>query len=622
MRLMVGSTQVPGGSPRRGRGARVAASLLAAAALGLSGFLAAGLAAAGPAIAANQPVAAKATATLASTPTPEPTEAPQPTEPPEPTEAPQPTMSPFVSGRHVYDYGNVLPANLATQAETLAADIEARGGGRVVVYTTAQPEDMPDTLAQDWQVNGMLMTGSEESFGELSFGSVLKAKLSKAQLSAVDTTPGPQTMASWMMSSLARVDAFLAGTHVFDGTGILDAAGKQKAEAAATALSGKIGAPVYIDIALGNADPSSAAFFNGADLSSDFDSALIIALGVHGTQIAGYIQTDNSDLWESYHNAAPWQSDTLADEAAPGGDVQAALLGAIEDVQSGSSSGPGGLGVEFWFWVVFAIVMVIVGVGSPFYGGWLIRKITGVSGPAKGGLPGDAIIESIADTGTTVSMPGVGPEAPEYKFGMQVTPAGGGAPYNVEAKAFVPRLYIPMVVPGAHVGVVIDPTDPQKVSIDFSQMGGGPAAAGATPSAGPGGMGFEFDASGQPAAGEVGALMGAVRSGTMPLIKGSADQLLATGTHGTAVITTASPMGKTVRDINPNADPSRLDDPMWLFTVQVSVAGEAPFPAVFGHRVPLGKVVSVAPGVKLAIAVDMSDRNEEVAIDWDKSPIS
>jgi hypothetical protein len=117
-------------------------------------------------------------------------------------------------------------------------------------------------------------------------------------------------------------------------------------------------------------------------------------------------------------------------------------------------------------------------------------------------------------------------------------------------------------------------------------------------------------------------LASGVQSGAVHEIKGSAAQLLATGTHGTAVVTTAMPLGKTVRDINPNADPSRLNDPMWLFTVEVSVAGEAPFPAVFGHRVPLAKVVSVAPGVKLAIAVNMSDRNQEVAIDWDKSPIS
>jgi hypothetical protein len=42
---------------------------------------------------------------------------------------------------------------------------------------------------------------------------------------------------------------------------------------------------------------------------------------------------------------------------------------------------------------------------------------------------------------------------------------------------------------------------------------------------------------------------------------------------------------------------------------------------MFGHRVPAAKVSDLAPGVKLAVAVDESDKNEEVAIDWDKSPI-
>ena len=115
---------------------------------------------------------------------------------------------------------------------------------------------------------------------------------------------------------------------------------------------------------------------------------------------------------------------------------------------------------------------------------------------------------------------------------------------------------------------------------------------------------------------------GAVRSGTVNQIKGSADQLLATGTHGTAVITTAQPLGKTVRDINPRGRSVAPRRPVWLFTVEVSLAGQAPFPAVFGHRVPLAKVASVAPGVKLAVAVDPADKNEEVAIDWDKSPIA
>jgi hypothetical protein len=69
------------------------------------------------------------------------------------------------------------------------------------------------------------------------------------------------------------------------------------------------------------------------------------------------------------------------------------------------------------------------------------------------------------------------------------------------------------------------------------------------------------------------------------------------------------------------ADPSRIDDPMWLFTIEAKLPGEAPFPAVFGHRVPIAKVSSVVPGMKLAVSVDMDDHNK-VAIDWDRSPLA
>ncbi len=237
-------------------------------------------------------------------------------------------------------------------------------------------------------------------------------------------------------------------------------------------------------------------------------------------------------------------------------------------------------------------------------------------------MPGDALIESIADTGVTVTMPSVGPDAPEYRLGLQVVPAGGGAPYEVSVKALIPRLFVPMVLPGAHVGVLIDPADPQKVSLDFGSISGAQTAGEASVVGPSGGMNFSFDASGQPVAGETSAVVGAVRSGALPTIRGSAAELLATGTRCTAVITTAQPLGKTVRDINPAADPSRLNDPMWLFTAEVSMAGETPWPAVFGHRVPLDKVAEVAPGVKLAVAVDLADRNQEVAIDWDESPIT
>ena len=203
---------------------------------------------------------------------------------------------------------------------------------------------------------------------------------------------------------------------------------------------------------------------------------------------------------------------------------------------------------------------------------FLVRKFSGTSAPVKNGAPSSALIESVTDTGMTITSPSAGPEAPVYKLGLQVTPIGGaGAPYSVEIKEAIPRLFIPMVLPGAQIGVLIDPLDPSHVSADFTRMGAGAAAPSAPPP--PGGFQIDFDANGQPASGEVAAIATGVRSGQVNTIKGSADQLLASGMRGTAVITTAMPLGKTVRDINPAADPSRLNDPVWMFTVECEVPG-------------------------------------------------
>jgi hypothetical protein len=538
-----------------------------------------------------------------------------------PAVAAAPTVSPYVTGRHVYDNGGLLSANSVQTAESLAANIETSGGGRIVLYTGVQPSDIPITLQDDWQIDGLLLTG-EGDYGIIHVGTKLKGKLGDQANVLSNPTPAEPTIESWMLSTLARADGLLRGAHVFDGAGILSPNGKAQAESSARNLASKIGAPVYVDIALGAKGASSDASYNGAIIQAALGKCLVIALTVSDQQIAGQIVADGS-LYPAYHTSAPWLLNGISGEDATGG-VQAALLAAIDAVQSGAAGSGGGIGgvsFEMIFWICFAIAMVLIGVGSPFYGSRLIRKISGVSGPIKGGTPSEAVIQSIADTGVTVTMPSVGPEAPEYKFDLLVTPIGGGTPYPVHVKSFVPRLFVPMAMPGATVGVLIDPKDPQKVSLDFGRIGGATAGDGSEAPP-PGGFNMQFDASGQPAADDVASLASGVRSGAVRQIKGSAAKLLATGAHGTAVITSAQPLGKTVRDINPAAEASHLNDPMWLFTVEVSLAGQAPFPAVIGHRVPIDKVAMIYPGVKLAVAVDESDKMNEVAIDWDKSPIA
>ena len=256
---------------------------------------------------------------------------------PRPVAAARPTATPFptiTSGRHVYDYGNLFSPKAVSIAESLAAKIEAEGGGRVVVYT-ADLMALPDeaTLAKAWNVDGLLLTGWDD-MGTTTMGATLKGMLSSdAAKFIADSSAGMSSLASWATSILARTEGILSGRHVFDGTGTLDAAGAAHAETAAVTLAGKLGAPVYVDIAIGEAgDPHATAFFdNWANGGSVYGKSLVIALAVDNGQIGGYIDAD-SDLWDSYDTSSPWTYDSLANEAAPNGDVQAELLRAIDAV--------------------------------------------------------------------------------------------------------------------------------------------------------------------------------------------------------------------------------------------------------------------------------------------------
>ena len=251
---------------------------------------------------------------------------------------------------------------------------------------------------------------------------------------------------------------------------------------------------------------------------------------------------------------------------------------------------------------ILALTFLPMGIIFTLVGYYFVRSSGAQSNKIlQQGIPGTATILGMASTNMYIN------EQPVAKLTLSIQ-LPGRAPYTVEKREVIPLLALGMMAPGRSLPVAVDPADPQKVVIDWSGQtqnrmadpgatgmgvtptisGGMPApntlssmgstptpntlsgaaggiglgvmAGGAAP-AGSTGMDFNWDASGQPIAGQTAAVIGAVRSGALPTIKGSAAQLLATGTHGTAVITTAQPMGKTVRDINPAADPSRLNDP-------------------------------------------------------------
>jgi len=115
---------------------------------------------------------------------------------------------------------------------------------------------------------------------------------------------------------------------------------------------------------------------------------------------------------------------------------------------------------------------------------WLTRSLTrnlmrsvragmGVpGGTVPNGLPTLATIESITDTGITMSMPGIGAASPRYRLGLRITPVDGSAePYLVETTAQIPRIYAPMILPGAVVPVLVDASDRANVALDLTRLG-------------------------------------------------------------------------------------------------------------------------------------------------------
>lgn len=236
---------------------------------------------------------------------------------------------------------------------------------------------------------------------------------------------------------------------------------------------------------------------------------------------------------------------------------------------------------------VVALSLVIVA--------FAIRSITKVTGTIKNAVAGTAVVRGFSETGTTVSAPNIGPEAPVYALDLLVTPPTGAA-YAVESRQAVPRIVLPFFVPGIVVPVDIDPADPNHVKVSWKRFDAGAAPVGP------------------------GDLVAAVRTGAIPRHYGSAAELLASGARGTGVVTTAMPLGMRVRDANPGADPRYLDDPLWLFTLEVTLPGRPPFPSVFGHRVPPARLGQVAPGLTLPVAVNLANPNQECAIDWDAVP--
>lgn len=277
------------------------------------------------------------------------------------------------------------------------------------------------------------------------------------------------------------------------------------------------------------------------------------------------------------------------------------------------------------------LILIVVGVI------YLIVHTMGASFPIRNGVRSEGIIKAWKDTGMMESHGEGTLGSSIYDLQLEVTPVRGGAPVIAHVRSQLDSFMDPDV--GARVPIIISPTNPKRVKVDHSRTAppidkgwhtsndtsgshddsdadAAPPPAGAKP-----GLDFSFDTNLNPTTASLDNVVSGVTAGTMPVIHQSAAQVLASGARGTAEITTCQPLGKTVRQTNPKAT-EHLDDPEWLFTVKVTVPGQGTWPAVMGHYVPQAKVGVLGPGVKLAVAVNLADKMNEVAIDWDKSPLA
>lgn len=265
-------------------------------------------------------------------------------------------------------------------------------------------------------------------------------------------------------------------------------------------------------------------------------------------------------------------------------------------------------------WIVTAGVILL----SLLVTAIAIRTVSRLGAPIRNGIPATAQLRGFAETGTTISSPRTGPEAPVYRLDLLVSPPSG-TPFEAQVKQAVPRIVLPFFVPGIQVPVDIDPADATRVKVAFHRYApGAPVVTTGATAGGPAGapaVTVTF-VDGAPVAG-VDEMLGALRSGALPTVRGSAAELLRTGARGNATVVQAMPLGKTAGEVFPDCAPADRDDPIWMFTLTVDLPGQAPFPAMMGHRVPRERVADVVPGLRLPVAVDLADRHGRVAIDWD-----
>jgi hypothetical protein len=264
--------------------------------------------------------------------------------------------------------------------------------------------------------------------------------------------------------------------------------------------------------------------------------------------------------------------------------------------------------------IVLALVLVFVAflVASNF----LLSR--GRSWTIVDGRPGDALIEraklrSPVNAGTPAVL------------SMTVTPEGG-APYQAEVDHLIPRDVADRLVPGTRISVLIDPADPQRVLPNLGSLNLRPSDAEVavataltsitiTPVQAEAAGSSSWDPTAV-ASGKIKAITAPPAGGEMADLARERPMTLLRQSVSLGWILRATRTSTKVSDLDPQADPARASDSIWLLKVQPGGMRGPGQPHVIAQWVPRDLEAGLGPATLVHLHTDPANPAASPVIDW------
>jgi archaellin len=238
------------------------------------------------------------------------------------------------------------------------------------------------------------------------------------------------------------------------------------------------------------------------------------------------------------------------------------------------------------FGSVFALIFIVI-FGGMFWS-FFFKPMMTRNKLAKTGVPAQARIVSLADTGVTINM------NPQIKLTLEVTPPMG-APYMVETKQVISRLDTASYQPGTILPVIVDPNDKNLIEINYdsSAQTAGYSSGGYAP----GGVAQATD---KILTGPYAGMSAADANAMIAKNNEENIQLMSYGTESKAIVTKYTWLGVYVNGENPFVE----------VEVEVMPSSGTPYKAKAQGVVQTASVPKYQPGAEIYIKYDPNNPNK------------